>query len=435
MRPPSRSRLASALILLCFLLAYTIGPIPAEASAGDCGSSSPRSGPGLLLGPDDPIIPPTTRVGALQDSAADIPMAGEGRFSLSASGPGMRGLRPGDVLVGGPTSLAPDGYLLRVVSVSRRRGQVELQTRPASLTEAIQQGAVELNCSLSGLPVRQAVELEGVGLQTTTPTIQAAGLEVRLDHVVLADADGDLNTTYDQVVANGWVLLEPSLSLRLRIRDFEVREFSFISKTRETSDLQLITSVDLVDYHVRQQIASYTFAPIVVWVGTVPLVFTPVLTVQIGLDGTVTVGIATGVSQQTTLTAGATYFEGEWSPVSEVTHAASFSPPTLFATARFVAYTGPQLSLLVYGVAGPYTQSQGYIELVADTLQVPWWQLFAGLRGQVGVRVEVFGHILASYEATLFDETWLLAEADGGFPASPTETPQPTVEPIPGEGG
>ena len=127
--------------------------------------------------------------------------------------------------------------------------------------------------------------------------------------------------------------------------------------------------------------------------------------------------------------------DGEWSPVSEITSAHSFSPPTLFATARVAAYTGPQLSLLLYGVAGPYTQSQGYLELVADTVQVPWWQLFAGLRGQVGVRVEVFGHILASYEATLFDERWLLAEADGGFPASPTETPQPTAEPVPGNGG
>ena len=339
------------------------------------------------------------------------------------------------MLVGGPTSLAPDGYLLRVLSVSRGRGQVEIQTRPASLTEAIQQWTVEFNCPLAGLQVRQAVEVEGVGLQATAPTIQAAGLEVRLDHVVLAEADGDLNTTYDQVVANGRVLLEPSLSLRLRIRDFEVQELSFISQTRETSDLQLITSVELVNYHVRQEIASYTFAPIVVWVGMVPVVFTPVLTVHVGLDGTVTVGITTSVSQQTTLTAGAIYLDGEWSPVSEITSAHSFSPPTLFATARVVAYTGPQLSLLLYGVAGPYTQRQGYLELVADQLQVPWWQLFAGLRGQVGVRVEVFGHILASYEATLFDERWLLTEADGGFPASPTETPQPTAEPVPGNGG
>jgi len=339
------------------------------------------------------------------------------------------------VLVGGPTSLAPDGYLLRVLSVSRGRGQVEIQTRPASLTEAIQQWTVEFNCPLAGLQVRQAVEVEGVGLQATAPTIQAAGLEVRLDHVVLADADGDLNTTYDQVVANGRVLLEPSLSLRLRIRDFEVQEFSFISQTRETSDLQLITSVELVDYHLRQELASYTFALIVVWVGTVPVVFTPVLTVYVGLDGSVTVGITTSVSQQTTLTAGAIYLDGEWSPVSEITSAHSFSPPTLFATARVAAYTGPQLSLLLYGLAGPYTQPQGYPELVADPFELPWWQLFAGLRGQVGVRVEVFGHLLASYEATLFDERWLLTEADGGFPASPTETPQPTAEPVPGNGG
>jgi hypothetical protein len=301
---------------------------------------------------------------------------------------------------------------------------VEIETAPASLTEAIQQGAIDLNCSLSSLPVRAAIEAQGVGLQAGGPTIHAAGLEVRLDHVVLADADGDPTTTYDQVVANGRVILEPSLSLRLRIRDFEVQEFSFVSQTRETSDLQLIASVDLVDYHVRQELATYTFTPIVIWVGTVPVVFTPVLRVHVGLDGTVTVGISAGVSQQTTLTAGATYLDGTWSPVSDLTHAASFTPPTLFATARAAAYVGPQLSLLVYGVAGPYAQTEGYLELVADLFQVPWWQLFAGLRGQVGVRVEVFGHLLASYEATLFDERWLLAEADGGFPSA-TETPLP----------
>ena len=430
MIPASRSRrFASVLILFTLLFSYGMASVPAEAADPRPASSSPWSGFSQPPGPDDPIIPPTTKVLSLQAPTAERAMTGARRFSLSARSPRIRGLRPGDVLAGGPTSFAPNGYLLKVVSVSRWRGQVEIQTRPASLTEAIQQGSVEMSRSLSGLEVRQAVELEGVGLQSTTPTIQASGLEVRLDRVVLADSDGDLNTTFDQVVANGRVLLEPSLSLRLRIRDFEVQEFSFISETRETSDLQLITSVELVDYHVRQEVAKYTFAPIVVWVGTVPVVFTPVLAVHVGLDGTVTVGITTSVSQQATFTAGATYVGGEWSPVSEISPSFSFSPPTLFATAKVAAYTGPQLSLMVYGVAGPYTQTQSYLELVADPFQVPWWQLFTGLRGKVGVKVEVLGRLLASYEATLFDEKWLLAEAEGGFPASATDTPQPALEP------
>ena len=431
MIPPSRSpRLASALVLFSFLLSCGMGNVPAEASDRHLASSRPASGPGQPPGPEDPIIPPTTKVVSLQEVTADRAMTGAHRFSLSAGSPRIRGLRLGDVLVGGPTSFSPNGYLLKVVSVSRRRGQVEVQTRPASLTEAIQQGSVEMSRALSGFEVRQSVELEGVGLQTTTPTIQAIGLEVRLDRVVLADADGDLNTTYDQVVANGRVHLDPSLSLKLRIRDFEVEEFSFISETRETSDLELITSVDLVDYHVRQEVARYTFAPIVVWVGTVPVVFTPVLAVHVGLDGTVTVGMTTSVSQQATITAGATYAGGVWSPVSEITPNFYFSPPTLSAMARVAAYSGPQLSLMVYGVAGPYTQTRSYLELVADPFQVPWWQLFGGLRGQVGVKVEILGRLLASYEATLFDQKWLLAEAEGGFPIIATETPQPTLEPV-----
>ncbi len=38
-------------------------------------------------------------------------------------------------------------------------------------------------------------------------------------------------------------------------------------------------------------IAHFNFTPITVWVGWVPVVITPVLTVNVGLDGEVSVGI------------------------------------------------------------------------------------------------------------------------------------------------
>jgi hypothetical protein len=226
------------------------------------------------------------------------------------------------------------------------------------------------------------------------------------------------------------VRLEPGFSLKICIRHRAVQEFSFISTTSETTELEVLSQVELIDVELRQEIARYTFAPIVVWVGTVPVVFTPVLAVHVGLDGTVSVGISAGVTESSTLTAGATFAQAEWTPVWGMSQTFDYRSPELFAGARFLASAGPRLSLLVYGVAGPYTETTTYLELEADLLAVPWWQLFGGIRGDVGVRVEILGRVIASYQANLFHQKWLLAEAGGGFPDSLGEGDMLRVEPM-----
>lgn len=422
---PLLRKLVSTLLALGLILSSGQGVLSAQAASQGAGRAVPPAAQG---GPDDPVIPSRTKVVTLPHSAAATAMAGQRSFSLPTGNPRVRGLRPGDILVSGPSPSAPNGYLVKVLAVTRRGRQVRIETEPASLTDAIQQGSIEIGRSLSTVQVRDTKQLQGVGLQAASPVVAAPGVEVRLDRVILADLDGDPATTDDQVVANGRVRMEPAFSLKMRIRHFEVQEFAFISQTRETAELELLTQVDLVDYHLRKEVARYTFAPIVVWLGSVPVVFTPVLVVNIGLDGKVSVGITASMSETSTYTSGARYSQGSWSPVAEVSHQFSYQPPSLSAGASFVASTGPLLTILVYGVAGPYAETVSYLELVADTLQNPWWQLFVGVRADVGVRVEVFGRVL-EYEANVYNDKWLLAAAEGGFPAAavlPIGLPPPT---------
>ncbi len=145
------------------------------------------------------------------------------------------------------------------------------------------------------------------------------------------------------------------------------------------------------------------------------MVFVPVLTIYIGVDGTVYTSVTTRVNQSASLTYGVKYDDG-WSPVGNFTNDFSFTTPSLDANLSVKGYTGTGLSLLLYGVAGPHADLVPYLLLQADVNANPWWQLYAGLDVLAGVRVDVLGKTIADYHTTVIDYSVLLAQAAGSPP-------------------
>ena len=146
-----------------------------------------------------------------------------------------------------------------------------------------------------------------------------------------------------------------------------------------------------------------------------PVVIVPVLTVNVGLDGSVHVGVSTGVTQEATLTAGVNY-DGNWNPVSVFSNTFEFRPPTLSASLDFKGYAGAELALMLYGIAGAYADTNAYLQLEADINITPWWKLYGGLEVLGGVQIEILSHTLADYEVTLIDYRVLLAQAESDTP-------------------
>jgi len=403
--------------------------------------------PAPTPGEDDlvAIIPDTTKVlsGITIDKLVSISDDGS-VYTFSGTTPELEALAAGDVIAGDAWEQTPYGFLRKVTGVTVEGQQVLVTTEQARLEDAIEQGVVHASQELTPGDVRAGTELPGVELAYAGPGLgpSASAFVVELEDVVLLDLDGNLETTDDQVRANGQLSFQPRFDFDLRMRGFRIERLSAISGATERVDLDITAQMQLLDAHEEVQVAYYLLQPITVWVGWLPVVFTPVLTVDVGLDGSAVVGFDVGVAQEANLNVGLVYANGGWSPVSEFTNDFTFTPPAITANCRARGYAGLQLAILIYGVGGPQGQLDGFLELDADVNRDPWWELYGGLGATVGVRFEVLGYRLADYEKRVLEQRFPLSQGGArptdvpptGPPPTeipPTEKPPPTATPSP----
>lgn len=395
-------RITKAIIVVAVLVSVV-------AAVGIAAFYHPSTSPGNV------VIPTTTKV--LDDlTMQNLSSVTEGgsRLSFSGTTAQLGSISLGDVVIAGVHDDTPQGLLRKVASVSTEGDQVVIYTIPATLEDAIQDGTIEINRTLSPSDVSfTAMAREGVSLEGDVFQAQGIGeFSLQITDVVLYDDDGDSETTDDQIVANGSISISPTFNFSMEIRNSELKQLTFTNNITETAQLELEAKVSVLEVERSVEIARYTLTPITVWVGFVPVIITPVLTINVGLTGEVSVGITTGVTQEAALIAGLTYDDGQWSPVSEFSNDFQFDPPSVSAGATVKAYAGPQLSFLIYGVTGPHGEVNGYAELDADILSEPWWVLYGGLEAKVGVEVEILSHVLANYSATVIDSRVNLAQAE-----------------------
>ncbi|MFN8487764.1 MAG: Ig-like domain-containing protein [Caldilineaceae bacterium] len=359
----------------------------------------------LVMAPLAPIIPATTNILTEATTQFLTSISNDGTFTFRQMTPELANVAPGEVIVGGVNASAPYGFLRKVTTIANTGGQVIVQTVATTLEEAIEQGEVYVNRTLSPADVQNTVLASGVTLS------EQGKFFLEIKDVVLYDADGNRKTTNDQVRANGSITLEPSFDFGFAIRQSKLERLHFTHTVKRTLELSLEAKATTSLLKQEVEVARYNFAPITVIIGVVPIVFTPVLVVNVGVDGSVYIGVDTGVAEQTSLTAGVRYEDGNWKPISEFTK--SFQPnlPTLSSGLDLKGYAGAQLALMLYGVVGPHVDVNAYLKLEANPTVTPWWKLYAGLEVPVGIEFTIFSHVVAGYQATLIDYKVLLAQA------------------------
>jgi hypothetical protein len=350
-------------------------------------------------------------------------------LTFSGSTAQLEALKRDDVIVGGVSDKAPDGFLRKVQSVSAEGGQVVVQTGPARLEDAIETGSLSVSRELKPGDVREGWKLPGVELASLAPLSATEGWYVTLADVLLFDLDGQSSTTDDQIRANGSIAFVPSMDFDLQIGWFQVKKLTLVARATETVDIRVSGDVQLADVSEEVDVAFFPLNPIPLWIGPVPVILTPILNVSIGLDGTAHVGIVTGVTQQASVEAGVQYVDGRWNPIHTFNNSFDFIPPTITGNLQVEAYGSIQLAVLIYGVGGPYASLNGYFGLDVNLQRMPPWKLYGGLRCIVGVRAEILGYKLGNWEATVLDSNTSIGE--GGSPVTDTPTPTATATPTP----
>lgn len=331
----------------------------------------------------------------LEDNAIQsiVSMDTSGTIIFSQKTSNLEKLKPGDIIFCQPTTVVPYGFLKRVQSVNFSGNNVIVTTSNATLEDVFQTASFSYQKTLTmddlqGTPLLK----KGVSVKRS----QGDGFYVSIEDIKLYDLDGDPMTEEDQIKADGSIEINPSFQFNLEIDNFKLQEVRFVSTTTETAELEITCGIS-ISYEPEYRLAEFKFSPITIWVGWVPIVIYPILGIDVGADVSATVGFKTGVTQTATLEAGLEFKNNSWNQISNFSKSFDFIPPELTNSVSVKGYTGPQLNLLLYGIAGPYAELNGYLELSADIFQTPWWELYGGAEVGVGVEVQFLGREIVDY--------------------------------------
>ena len=359
----------------------------------------------------DIVIPPTTKVLSRDASGAltSIESTPQGHvLTFSQVTNDIAGLSFGDVLVSNVCAAAPMGFLGRVTSVVLTPGGAVVSTVPATLEDVISYGTIQLSRELGPDDIAGDVPVRGLG-----PVRDPLVIPFCADNLVIYDLDGDYQTTDDQIRANGCINVGVGFDFRIWVGWGGLEYLRCVMNVTEDAHVVFEAEVQIFEFEEEVTIGYKYFTPIVVMAGYVPLVFVPQLRAYAEFEGSASARAEMSVMQNASLSLGAEYDDGVWTPVSECSVGWGWEPPGFEAGCQLKASVGPQFSLLFYGLPGPYAEVKDYVELDVEVVPLPLsWELWGGIEAGAGVRVDLLGETIADWEApTLVDLRVLLAES------------------------
>jgi len=114
-----------------------------------------------------PVIEETTEVLPTETLQDLTDLSPEGVLTFSETSAALQEVAPGDVIAGGVSAEAPYGFLRAVTSITTQGDQVIVETQPATIEDAIQQGTLTLSRQLTPADLESMTALPGVTLLST----------------------------------------------------------------------------------------------------------------------------------------------------------------------------------------------------------------------------------------------------------------------------
>jgi hypothetical protein len=308
----------------------------------------------------------------------------DGSSSLLAS------LNIGDIIVSSPIDQAPNGFLRKIVSIDHNGSRIILNTVDATLDAAIEKGTcgTSINASLDPNYVASLNQIGKNGIKLAKRELNADGSISPVSFTVNYEHDfGDGR----KVKFEGEVEFQPEFLIHYEMQNFQPKEFQCSFTGTVDSNIKVYGfqeieidgfEVDLDDYFPQLPIK---FSPIVVWAGYVPIVFTPELTVLIGLDGKIGLGVSTKVGVRSSTTLGIRYSSDDgYHNVKNINSNIYHDPFQIEFDFNLKAFIGPKVDLFVYGFAGPYFRINGFLETAYESTDNEL-KMYAGLEFQMGL--------------------------------------------------
>lgn len=299
-------------------------------------------------------------------------------------------LKAGNVIV----TDSGKGLIRRIDKISRSNREVILKTSQAALTDAIEEGRLTYRQSVNEKTIKRIEQGKH------TKLIKQKGLKKQYE-----EYDYEIGVEFNDenigLEIVGSVYFNMDWELDALIESSEMKEFQCGLFGKIETDLSVTATLkkDLIDQEFRIPFANVYLNPVTVMAGPVPVVFVPVISFYLTAEGNVYAGFKPTFSAAYDFTAGIKYNYGEAGSYNESNIENDFKPFQPTAGVNFQLGFGPRLSVLIYGVLGPYIHVEVFNELDIDIFSKPEATLYGGIEASGGASIDILGVIqLARFE-------------------------------------
>lgn len=324
----------------------------------------------------------------------------------------------GDQIVA-DTSVSNEGILREVERISDD-GKI-VYTKEGNLGKAVGEGEANYVNVITRPEVSSYVGLEGVLMDRDMARDNGFDFAIKLDNVVLYTGPFG-----GEIIANGNIMFNISLGTNIEIKERRIDVFEFNNHTRVISDISIGSNAVGMAQTRNITLAEYSLSPALFYIGLVPVVITPKLSVGISIDPTKANPLSVRVLGESDLETSLGYSSGSWNATANLDNDFDFENPVFTGDWQIGVYAGPRLIAYLYGIAGPFMGASLGLSLEGDESN---WKLEGHMKASVGALTSnVFGRIRPYLKSDLVDYSVVLAQSDT---TTIGETVTDTIQPGP----
>jgi len=360
------------------------------------------------IGPTgDVVVPKTTNV--LDESMVEESLQSEaqGRFGelpdeLVFSGDAPMGdVEVGDIIVTGVSEKTPAGFLRKVTGRREEGGQVILETRQGTLSEAIDRGQLDTSITISERTIDQQRLYEEIGARggqsvdvknLSTPTAKSikgfcSGSQDSICFQLTRQIEvqkGPATGTVTYGLAQSY---KPSIDVQIDVGLSGVDRVNFEVERGYRRLLGTVAEVNVDTTLSRDIIGDKRLTTFTVFVGPVPVVFSPYIRAEGGVELSLNAkGLEVFSQVRRRSLDGLRYDGSSWERLQDRAEVGSTTQLNWLTKlqGRASPFVRVPLTLRVYEVAGPFVGAKGFAGLQLSATENPLWEMYLGVAAEVG---------------------------------------------------
>ena len=380
--------------LFSIVLAFSMLSLTGCGGGGGNSETPLPATTGTVVQPNVTVLP--------SDSSVIVAAQDANTVTLTGSVPA---LTAGQVIVSG----AGEGLLRKVVSASPAGVSAIVQTQQATLEDVFQEADIKFHKDFVASDFKVQALRPGITLRNhARPSDSGPSNTIEVDFSKFTVGNDDQGNA---IQIGGIASLKTSLDFDCQIHSFKLQTLKVAPTI--TSGMKLTAKIKskttLLDKSV--QIVVLRGEPIDIQAGIVPVVFVPILTLNLEVKGTVEGGLQISMGSTTTVQTGFDYEAGQAPmPIASVTKQFDALPQfNLYGSGTLeISPIDPDISLNLYGVAGPYVKVQLPDLKFQATLGTSPAQLAltgaADFKASAGAKFSIFGTHAADFELGSLEE-------------------------------